>query len=109
MAANVELVWLPLVRVAALQGKSVKTIRRMIEEGSLVAVKRNVKGSRNHTNKSFVLADQQTVDLDREFCRRQGLVPQHLGLELIRIEREEYVSLFIVSYNKDKAAGYGQD
>jgi hypothetical protein len=109
MAANVELVWLPLARIAILQGKSVKTIRRMIEDGSLVAVKRTVKGGRSHTNKSFVLADQDTINLDKQLCRKQGVVPEHLGLELMTIDTDEYVSLFIVSYNKEKAAGYGQD
>jgi len=107
MAANVELVWLPLARIATLQGKSVKTIRRMIEDGSLVAVKRTVKGGRSHTSKSFVLAQQETIDLDKQLCRKQGMVPEHLGLELMNIDTNDYVSLFIVSYNK--VAGYGQD
>jgi hypothetical protein len=108
MAAKVELVWLPLARIAALQGKSVKTIRRMIEDGSLVAVKRTVQGSRSHTCKSFVLALQEMVDLDRQLCLKQGTTPEHLGLELMTIGQREYVSLFITSY-QSRAAGYGQD
>jgi hypothetical protein len=109
MALKAELVWLPIARVAELTGKSIKTVRRQIEDGSLVAVKRTIKGDRSHTSKSFVLAGQETIDLDKSLCRKQGVAPQHLGLELMTIGNDEYVSLFIVSYNKEKVVGYGQD
>jgi hypothetical protein len=109
MALKAELVWLPLARVAEITGKSIKTIRRQIEDGSLVAVKRTVKSDRSHTSKSFILAGQETIDLDKSLCHKQGVVPQHLGLELMTIGSDEYVTLFIVSYHKEKAAGYGQN
>ena len=109
MEANVELVWLPLARIAALQGKSVKTIRRMIEDGNLISVKRTVKGDKSHTNKSFVLALQDTIDLDKQLCRKQGVIPQYLGLEMMQINQDEFVSMFITSYHKERAVGYGED
>jgi predicted DNA-binding transcriptional regulator AlpA len=35
MENDVTMVWLPLARVAEITGKSVKTIRRLVKEGSL--------------------------------------------------------------------------
>jgi hypothetical protein len=102
METEIELVWLPVARIAALYGKSVKTIRRQIDEGSFIAVRRTVDSGSCRTTKLFVLVGQEVVDLDRQYCRKHGQTPHQLEKELMFFEGHEYSSLFIVSYNKGR-------
>jgi len=108
METGVELLWLPAARLAQIYGKSVKTIRRMIDEGVFIAVRRTVQSGGYRTTKLFVLADQQLVDLDKQLCRKLRQEPIPLRTERMLIEDHEHTSLFIVSYNKEgkqEAAG----
>lgn len=102
METGVELLWLPAARLAQIYGKSVKTIRRMIDEGVYIAVRRTVKSGSYRTTKLFVLVDQQIVDLDQQLCRKLRQEPIPLRKERMLIEDHEHTSLFIVSYNKVK-------
>jgi hypothetical protein len=102
METGVELLWLPAARLAQIYGKSVKTIRRMIDDGTFIAVRRTVKSGDYRTTKLFVLVDQNIVDLDKQLCRKLHQEPVTLKKERMLIAGHEHSSLFIVSYNKVK-------
>lgn len=97
---GVELLWLPVARLAQIHGKSVKTIRRLIDEGVFIAVRRTVESGGYRTTKLFVLVDQSIVDMDRQLCRKLRQEPVHLRIERMLFDDHEHSSLFIVSYNK---------
>ena len=101
METGVELLWLPAARLAQIYGKSVKTIRRMIDEGAFIAVRRTVQSGDYRTTKLFVLVDQNIVDQDKQLCRKLRQQPVSLKKERMLIEDHEHTSLFIVAYNKE--------
>lgn len=102
MEQEVELLWLPLDRVAALTNKSAKTIRRLAEEGSYVVLKRMVLSGKTYTTKSFVMADQELTDLEKAYCRRHRLRPIAMHRELMTIAATTHTSLFVIGYTKNK-------
>ncbi|MDP3113247.1 MAG: hypothetical protein Q8M98_00595 [Candidatus Cloacimonadaceae bacterium] len=108
MEKNVQLVWLPVARMAALQDKSVKTIRRLIDEGLLISVKRTVSSGVNHTTKCFILVGQDMVDQDTALCHKLGQSPKYLGKEQITIHDREHTCLFVISYNKERKVEHGK-
>jgi hypothetical protein len=64
MDENVRFIWLPLDRVALLLKVSVKTIRRMIKDNKLIAVLHQIPTIRGKTYKTFILADEQLIQLE---------------------------------------------
>ena len=100
MEHDIELLWLPIDRVAALTDKSVKTVRRLAEGGSYVVLKRTVPSGKTHTTKSFVMADQELTNLEKAYCRRHRLKPVPMDKELMTVIETKYNSIFIVSYRK---------
>ncbi|MDY0151590.1 MAG: hypothetical protein RBS43_04895 [Candidatus Cloacimonas sp.] len=109
MEKEVQVLWLPLARVAALYGKSVKTIRRMVADGSFIAVKRIVESGSYRISKLFIISGQELVDRDKAYCRKRGEQPVYLQKERIRLEGCQPGSLFVISYSKDKKVEHGQD
>lgn len=100
---DAELVWMPVARVAVLLGKSVKTVRRMVEDGTYVSLKRSVPSGSYRIMKLFIMADDDLLLLDQEHCRKQGMSPVHLPKERLLFHTLEKDSLFIISYKKVKA------
>lgn len=100
MEHEIELLWLPIDRVAALTAKSVKTVRRLAEGGNYIVLKRTVPSGKTHTTKSFVMADQELTNLEKAYCRRHLLKPVPLAKELMTVLDAEYSSLFIIGYRK---------
>ena len=109
MEKEIKLIWLPLARVAALYGKSVKTIRRMVADGSFIAVKRNVVSGNYRISKLFIATGQELVDLDRDYCRKRGESPVYLEKESIVLDACQPSCLFIIAYTKEKKVEHGQD
>ncbi|MFB3844397.1 MAG: hypothetical protein ACE14O_01435 [Candidatus Cloacimonadaceae bacterium] len=64
MDDNVRFIWLPLDRVAILLKVSVKTIRRMIKDQKLIALLHQIPTVRGKTYKTFILADEQLIQLE---------------------------------------------
>lgn len=94
-------IWLPLARVAAITGKSLKTIRRLVKEGSMAAVNRTVASGRTHTTKTFVLVYGELLALEMAYRRKQGQQAVSLAPERMSIGSSERDCLFITSYVKE--------
>ena len=109
MEKDIELLWLPLARVATLTGKSVKTIRRMVEDGAYVSLKRTVPSGKTHTTKSFIMSGQELADMDKAYCRKRGEQPVFLEKERILLDGCQPSCLFVIAYSKDKKVEHGQD
>ena len=100
------MIWLPLARVAELTGKSVKTIRRMVKDGDLVAVKRIVPSGKSHTTKTFVLAAGELLDLEIADCKSKNQQGVCLDRELMNMGSDKRDCRFITAYIK---VGYKED
>ncbi|MDP2173328.1 MAG: hypothetical protein Q8J62_06100 [Candidatus Cloacimonadaceae bacterium] len=64
MSDRVDFIWLPIDRVALLLKVSVKTIRRMIKDNKLIALLHQIPTVRGKTLKTFILADEQLIQLE---------------------------------------------
>jgi hypothetical protein len=64
MSDRVDFIWLPIDRVALLLKVSVKTIRRMIKDNKLIALLHQIPTVRGKTYKTFILADEQLIQLE---------------------------------------------
>jgi len=64
MSDRFDFIWLPLDRVALLLKVSVKTIRRMIKDHKLIALLHQIPTVRGKTYKTFILADEQLLQLE---------------------------------------------
>ncbi|MCD8479308.1 MAG: hypothetical protein LRZ88_03125 [Candidatus Cloacimonetes bacterium] len=53
MDCRVDYIWLPLDRVAVLLGKNLKTIRRMVAAGKLIALKHQIPTKNGATIKNL--------------------------------------------------------
>jgi len=100
MERDFTMIWLPLARVAELTGKSVKTIRRMVKDGDLVAVKRIVPSGKSHTTKTFVLAIDELLDMEIADCKNKNQQGVCLDRERMYMGSDLRDSLFITSYIK---------
>lgn len=109
MEKDIELLWLPLARVATLTGKSIKTVRRMVEDAAYVSLKRTVPSGKTHTTKSFIMCGQELSDLDKAYCRKHRLKPVCIAKEEMTIHEAQRISIFVIGYTKAKEgenAGY---
>jgi len=80
MDASVNFIWLPIDRVAELLEVSVKTIRRMIKANQLNSLLHQIPTMKGKSYKTFILADEQLVQL--EYWRfRQTLIQPDLWYE----------------------------
>lgn len=80
MDDSVKFIWLPIDRVASLMSLSVKTIRRMIKANQLTALIHQIPTMKGKSSKTFILADDQLVQL--EYWRfRQTLIQPDLWYE----------------------------
>lgn len=80
MDDGVRFIWLPIDRVASLKNLSVKTIRRMIKANQLTALIHQIPTMKGKSSKTFILADDQLVQL--EYWRfRQTLIQPDLWYE----------------------------
>lgn len=109
MEKEVQVLWLPLARVAALYGKSVKTIRRMVADGSFIAIKRIVESGSYRISKLFIASGQELADLDKAYCRKLGELPVYLEKERILLDGCQPSCLFVIAYTKDRKVEHGQD
>lgn len=109
MEKDIELLWLPLARVATLTGKSVKTIRRMVEDGAYVSLKRTVPSGKTHTTKSFIMSGQELADLDKAYCRKHRMKPILMCKEEMTILEAQRISIFVIGYTKVKEDNHAGD
>lgn len=80
MDDSVRFIWLPIDRVASLMNLSVKTIRRMVKANQLTALIHQIPTMKGKSSKTFILADDQLVQL--EYWRfRQTLIQPDLWYE----------------------------
>jgi hypothetical protein len=100
MENDVTMVWLPLARVAEITGKSVKTIRRLVKEGSLVAVNRTVASGKTHTTKTFIFVHGELLETEMAYRAKQGQQAISLEPERMSFCFELRDCLFITSYIK---------
>lgn len=98
MENDLTMVWLPLARVAAVTGKSVKTIRRLVKEGSLAAVNRSVASGKTHTTKTFIFVHGELLETEIAYRTNHGQQAVSLEPEMININSVDRVCLFITSY-----------
>lgn len=109
MEKDIELLWLPLARVATLTGKSVKTIRRMVEDGAYVSLKRTVPSGKTHTTKSFIMSGQELADMDKAYCRKHRMKPILMCKEEMTILEAQRISIFVIGYTKVKEDNHAGD
>ena len=94
------MIWLPLARVAEITGKSVKTIRRLVKEGSLAAVNRTVASGKTHTTKTFIFVHGELLDTEMAYRSKQGQQAISLEPERMSFCSEVRDCLFITTYIK---------
>lgn len=100
MERDFTMIWLPLARVAELTGKSVKTVRRMVKDGDLVALNRIVPSGKSHTTKTFVLASGELLDLEIADCKSKNQQGICLDRELMNMGSDKRDCRFITAYIK---------
>jgi hypothetical protein len=100
MENDSTMIWLPLARVAEITGKSVKTIRRLVKEGSLAAVNRTVASGKTHTTKTFIFAHGELLDTEMAYRTQRGQQAVNLAPERMTFCSEVRDCLFITSYTK---------
>lgn len=94
------MVWLTLARVAAITGKSVKTIRRLVKEGNLAAVNRSIASGKCNTTKTFIFVHGELLDIEMAYRTNHGQQAVSLAPERIDIGSDLRDCLFITSYIK---------
>jgi hypothetical protein len=100
MENDLTMVWLPLARVAEITGKSVKTMRRLVKEGSMVAVNRTVASGKTHTTKTFIFVHGELLETEMAYRTKQGQQAISLEPERMSFCSEVRDCLFITSYKR---------
>jgi hypothetical protein len=98
MDIQVDLIWLPLDRVALLMNKNLKTIRRMVDAGKLTALKHQIPTKNGATIKTFVLATEEIIQAEYDRFRDSLRKPELYFEELIELGVHSYPSVFLVYY-----------
>ena len=106
MDMKVDLIWLPIDRVAMLLKKNLKTIRRMVDAGKLTALKHQIPTKNGATIKTFVLATEEIIQAEYDRFRDSLRKPELYFEEEIELGVHSYPSVFLVYYDnvKDLAA-----
>ena len=99
MDMNVDLIWLPLDRVAMLLNKNLKTIRRMVDAGKLTALKHQIPTKNGATIKTFVLATEEIIQAEYDRFRDNLRKPELYFEEEIMLGVHSYPSVFLVYYD----------
>ena len=98
MDIQVDLIWLPIDRVALLLNKNLKTIRRMVDAGKLTALKHQIPTKNGATIKTFVLATEDIIQAEYDRFRDNLRKPELYFEELIELGVHSYPSVFLVYY-----------
>jgi hypothetical protein len=114
MDMKVDLIWLPIDRVALLMNKNLKTIRRIVDAGKLTALKHQIPTKNGATIKTFVLATEEIIQAEYARFRDSLRKPELYFEEEIELGVHSYPSVFLVYYDngndlatkiKDSAGG----
>ncbi len=98
MDIQVDLIWLPIDRVALLLNKNLKTIRRMVDAGKLTALKHQIPTKNGATIKTFVLATEDIIHAEYDRFRDSLRKPELYFEEVIELGVHSYPSVFLVYY-----------
>ena len=98
MDIQVDLIWLPIDRVALLLNKNLKTIRRMVDAGKLTALKHQIPTKNGATIKTFVLATEEIIQAEYDRFRYSLRKPELYFEEMIELGVHSYPSVFLVYY-----------
>ena len=98
MDIQVDLIWLPIDRVALLLNKNLKTIRRMVDAGKLTALKHQIPTKNGATIKTFVLATEDIIQAEYDRFRDSLRKPELYFEEVIELGVHSYHSVFLVYY-----------
>ena len=99
MDMKVDLIWLPIDRVAMLMNKNLKTIRRMVDAGKLTALKHQIPTKNGATIKTFVLATEEIIQAEYDRFRDNLRKPELYFEEEIVLGVRSYPSVFLVYYD----------
>ncbi len=99
MDIKVDLIWLPIDRVAMLMNKNPKTIRRMVDAGKLTALKHQIPTKNGATIKTFVLATEEIIQAEYDRFRDNLRKPELYFEEEIMLGVHSYPSVFLVYYD----------
>jgi len=102
MDMNVDLIWLPIDRVAMLLNKNLKTIRRMVDTGKLSSLKHQIPTKNGATIKTFVLATEEIIQAEYDRFRDCLRKPELYFEEEIELGVHSYPSVFLVYYDNGK-------
>jgi len=101
MDIQVDLIWLPIDRVALLLNKNLKTIRRMVDAGKLTALKHQIPTKNGATIKTFILATEEIIAAEYERYRDKLRRPELYFEEEIKLGEFSFPSVFLVYYNDE--------
>lgn len=99
MDMKVDLIWLPIDRVALLLDKNLKTIRRMVDAGKLSAPKHQIPTKNGATIKTFILATEEIIQAEYDRFRDSLRKPELYFEEEIDLGEHSYPSVFLVYYD----------
>jgi len=102
MDMQVDLIWLPIDRVALLMNKNLKTIRRMVDARKLTALKHQIPTKNGATIKTFVLATEEIIQAEYDRFRDKLRKPELYFEEEIVLGVHSYPSVFLVYYDNGK-------
>ncbi|MDD2229041.1 MAG: hypothetical protein PHY48_06485 [Candidatus Cloacimonetes bacterium] len=99
MDNKVDYIWLPIDRVAMLMNKNLKTIRRMVASGKLMAVKHQIPTKNGATIKTFILATEETVVAEYDKFRDSLRKPDLFFEEELQLGEFSFPSVFLVYFD----------
>lgn len=98
MDNKVDYIWLPIDRVAMLMNKNLKTIRRMVASGKLIAVKHQIPTKNGATIKTFILATEEIVVAEYDKFRDSLRKPDMFFEEELELGEFRFPSVFLIYY-----------
>lgn len=94
-----RLIWLTVQRAAELKQVSMRTMWRIIVQDGFLTEKVTVSLGRSHTNKTFIMSDEELLHLEQQDCHTQKLTPSLYIDKTVVINGNALPSLFIYGYS----------
>ena len=94
-----RLIWLTVQRAAELKQVSMRTMWRIIVQDGYLTDKVTVSLGRSHTNKTFIMSDEELLQLEQMDCRIKKLTPSLYLDKTVVVNGNVLPSLFIYGYS----------
>ena len=94
-----RLIWLTVQRAAELKQVSMRTMWRIIVQDGYLTEKVTVSLGRSHTNKTFIMSDEELLNLEQQDCHIKKLTPSLYLDRTVVVKDNALPALFIYGYS----------